>query len=78
MSYKIKRRPFKLGTSWAITLPPGWCRYYGDRISTVTVVGHTLLIIAPKGLEEHALRIVKEGENAELHSNSTADRTAQD
>ena len=78
MSYKIKRRPFKLGTSWAITLPPGWCRYYGDRISTVTVVGHTLLIIAPKGLEEHALRIIKEGENAELYSNSNADHTAQE
>ena len=70
MSYKMERKPFKIGTSWAITLPQGWCRYYGDRISTVTMVGHALLIIAPKGLEEHALRIVKEEENAGLHSNS--------
>jgi len=78
MSYKIKRKPFKLGTSWAITLPPGWCRYYGDRISTVTVVGHALLIIAPKGLEEHALRIIKEGENAELLSSPNTVCAAQE
>lgn len=66
MSYKIERKPFKLGTSWAITLPPGWCNYYGERISKITMVGHTLLILAPKGLEEYALRIVEEEENAEL------------
>ena len=60
MSFKTKRKTFKIGQSHAVTLPPGWCAYYGDRIKTVTILGHSVLILAPKGLESIAQRLVEE------------------
>jgi len=64
MGIKIERKPFRIGSSFAVTLPLGWCQYYGDRISTVTVFGHDVLILAPKGLEEQAQRMIEIIENS--------------
>ncbi len=44
----------------SLALPKAWCDYFGDRIDTVTVVGQNVLIVAPQGLEERALRMIKE------------------
>ncbi len=59
MGFKITRKPFRIGASQAITLPHGWCAYYGERISTLTILGDTLLVIAPEGLEKQALRLAE-------------------
>ena len=54
MGFKITRKPFRIGASQAITLPHGWCSFYGDRIRTLTILGNTLLVIAPQGMEKQA------------------------
>ncbi|GAG13857.1 unnamed protein product [marine sediment metagenome] len=62
MSFMIKRKTFKIGQSHAVTLPVGWCNYYGDRIKTLTILGHNVLILAPQGLEDTAQRLIEEME----------------
>jgi len=44
----------------SLTLPKAWCEYFADRLETVTVVGQNILIVAPEGLEERALKLIKE------------------
>lgn len=63
MSFMIQRKTFKIGQSHAVTLPMGWCNYYGDRIKTITVIGHSILLLVPKGLENEAQRLIREVEN---------------
>jgi len=60
MGFKIERKPFKIGSSMAVTLPPAWCAYYGDRIGTLTLVGNTVLILAPQGLEVQAQKMIEQ------------------
>jgi len=62
MGIKIHRTTYKLGSSRAVTLPIGWCEFYGKRADKVTIIGNTLLIIAPEGLEEQAAKLVEEME----------------
>lgn len=62
MSFMTKRRTFRVGQSRCVTLPPGWCAFYGDRINTITVLGHDVLMLAPRGLEDIAQRLVEEVE----------------
>lgn len=62
MGFTLQRKTFKIGSSHAVTLPAGWCQYYSGRIDTLTVIGGDLLILAPKGLEEKAERLMKEVE----------------
>jgi len=59
MGFRIERKPFKIGQSYAVTLPLGWIDYYGKRVTKVTIIGNTLLIIAPEGLEEQAAKLVE-------------------
>jgi len=59
---RVTRRTYKIGASRGITLPATWCHYYHDRIATVTLIGEDVLILAPKGLEEKAERLMKEVE----------------
>ena len=66
MGIRLKRKPFKIGSSWVVTLPQNWCEYYRERIKTVTIVGHSILMLAPEGMEERALKITRqEEENAD-------------
>ena len=62
MGLKVSRRTFKIGASHAVTLPASWCRYYHDRITTVTLIGEDVLILAPEGLEDKAEKLMKEME----------------
>ena len=62
MAFRIERRPFKIGSSLAITLPPAWCSYYRDRLTPITMLGNTILILAPKGLEAQAQKLIEEVE----------------
>ena len=54
MGLKLKRKIFKIGQSYAVTLPPAWVSYYGSQVAEVTIIGSDLLIIAPAGLELQA------------------------
>lgn len=62
MSFMTKRKIFRIGHSHAVTLPVGWINYYGDRIKTVTIFGHNVLILAPEGLESIAQKLVEDME----------------
>ena len=62
MGFKAHRKTFRIGSSHAVTLPASWCQYYSGRIETLTVIGGDLLILAPKGLEGKAERLMKEVE----------------
>lgn len=62
MSFMTKRKTFKIGQSHAVTLPPGWCAYYGDRIKTITILGHSILLLVPQGLESEAQKLVEQTE----------------
>jgi len=67
MGIKIIRKPFHIGSSTAVTLPQGWCAYYGDRIKTLTILGNTLLILVPKGLEGQADKLMRRMEGANVN-----------
>ena len=62
MSFKTVRKTFRIGQSRCVTLPPAWCTFYGDRIKTVTILGHNVLILAPEGLEGIAQKLIEEVE----------------
>jgi len=64
MAFKLVRKPFKVGTSVALTLPPDWCRYYSEQLRSVTILGNGVLIIAPEGLESKAQEIFDRMESA--------------
>jgi len=55
---RVSRRTFTIGKSRAVTLPANWCRFYSDRIATVTLIGEDILMVAPEGLEEKAERLL--------------------
>lgn len=54
MGNKYIRKPFKIGGTKAITLPKSWLDYYGNRCEEITLLGDSLLILVPAGLEERA------------------------
>ena len=62
MGIRIQRTTYKLGSSRAVTLPSAWCEFYGKRIDRVTILGNTLLVIAPQGLEEQAAKLIEKME----------------
>jgi hypothetical protein len=62
MGFRVQRKSLKIGSSLAVVLPRGWCDYYGDRAKKVTIVGTTLLVIAPAGLEDQAQKLVEKVE----------------
>ena len=63
MGIKLQRHIYKLGASWAVTLPLAWVNYYGDRVKRVTILGNSILVIAPEGLESEAEKLMEEVEN---------------
>jgi hypothetical protein len=63
MAIKIQRKPFKIGSSIAVTLPRSWCDFYGHRVDKVTIFGGKLLIICPSGLEVEASELISDLEN---------------
>jgi len=65
MGFKISRKLFHIGRSQAVTLPAGWCAYYGSRVNKVTILGNSLLIIVPSGLEDKAQKLAEEIERDE-------------
>ena len=58
MAFKSERKPFKIGNSRGIILPTSWCRYYTNRIDSVTIIEDQVLIIAPVGLEGKAQAMI--------------------
>ena len=63
MTLKVIRKPFKIGTSRALILPTHWCNYYAGRIDKVTIIEDGVLVVAPRGLEERAQRMIEQVEN---------------
>jgi hypothetical protein len=62
LGIKVQRHTYRLGASRAVTLPPAWVNYYGDRANKVTIIGSSLLVIAPEGLEAEAEKLIMEAE----------------
>ena len=61
-----KRKVFAIGRSRAITLPKPWLDFHGERATReLTIFGDSVLILAPKGLEKKAKRIMEGIENNE-------------
>ena len=61
MAFKVVRKvSMDANGKRSLTLPKAWCEYFADRLETVTVVGQNILIVAPEGLEERALKLIKE------------------
>jgi hypothetical protein len=58
MGFLIKRKVFRLGRSYALSLPSWWCDYY--HVKAVTLVGDALVIVAPEGYEEQARELIEE------------------
>lgn len=59
MGFTLTRKSFRIGASTAVTLPADWCRYYGERINSLTMFGDEVLILAPAGLEDQAKRLLQ-------------------
>jgi len=66
MGIKLVRHTYRLGASRAVTLPLAWCNYYGDRVNQVTILGNSVLVIVPEGLELEAEKLMKEVRHMEL------------
>jgi len=62
MGLRLKRKLTRIGTSRVLTLPTAWLTYYGDRVNEVTLIGSSLLIIAPIGLEAQAEKLARKME----------------
>ena len=63
MGIKLQRQTYKLGSSRAVTLPLPWVNFYGERVRRVTILGNSILVIAPEGLELEAEKLMKEVEH---------------
>jgi len=64
MAFVVTRKTSISRGKHMVTLPKAWCDYFGEQIKTVTLVGQSLIIVAPQGLEERALRLIKEDHDA--------------
>ena len=66
MGCKVTRRTYKIGSSTGVTLPKSWLDYHGkDKVDELTLIGNSILVIAPRGLEEKARQIVEGLERGE-------------
>lgn len=59
MAIKVQRQVYRLGKSKVITLPPAWLNFYGDRVNKVTIVGESILLVVPEGLESQAEKLLE-------------------
>ena len=68
MGIRVKRKVFRLcsGKARGITLPAAWLSYLGSDVSTVTIIGNDVLVIAPPGLEKKAEEMVAYMESREV------------
>jgi len=64
MGSKNTRKTFIIGHSKAITLPKSWLEYHGkEKTAELTLLGDAILLVAPKGLEGKAKRVLELLEN---------------
>ena len=71
MGVRVTRATRKLGGSRIVTLPAQWVRYFGPRADHITIVGESLLVLAPEGFEAEADQLARE-----LEDRSAANRRA--
>jgi hypothetical protein len=67
----IKKRVFKHGATSCIGLPQSWLRFYGSRAEEITLMGGSILLVVPSGLESQAEALVKQMESPWLMPDST-------
>ena len=66
MAYKQKRKPIKVGkSSKAVILPKPWLDYHGEDAESLTLFGDAILIVAPRGQEDKARRLIEASERTE-------------
>jgi hypothetical protein len=63
MAIMLKKKVFHHGATSCIGLPQSWLRFYGNRASEITLMGGSILLIVPGGLEPQAEALVKQMEN---------------
>ena len=64
MGYREKRRAIRVGkSSRAVILPKPWLDYHGDKVDELTLLGDAVLIIAPRGYEDKAQRMLEAAED---------------
>lgn len=63
MAIVFKKRVFRHGASNGISLPQSWLKYYGSRAEEITLMGGSILLIVPGGLEPQAEALVKQMED---------------
>ena len=63
MAIRFKKSVFKIGKSHAITLPNSWLAYYGDRANKITLMGGSILLVVPQGLEFQGESLIKHMED---------------
>lgn len=74
MGIKVQRATHRQGASRSLSLLVSWCRYYGQRVDRVTIVGDCLLIVAPEGFEDEATKVA-EGIEQRLMPNGVKEET---
>jgi len=63
MAITFKKRVFKRGASQGISLPQSWLKYYGSRAEEITLMGGSIHLVVPSGLEAQAEALVKQMES---------------
>ena len=63
MAITFKKRVFKRGASQGISLPQSWLKYYGSRAEEITLMGGSILLVVPSGLEPQAEQLVAQMES---------------
>jgi len=64
MGYKEKRKLIRVGkTAKGVILPKPWLDYHGNKAENLTLLGDTILIIAPEGYEEKARKLLDNAED---------------
>lgn len=65
MGFREKRKLIKAGpVSKALILPKPWLDYHGEDANVLTLLGNSILILAPKGYEKKAKRILELAEGS--------------
>jgi hypothetical protein len=70
MAIMFKKKVFHHGATSCIGLPQSWLRYYGSRAEEITLMGGSILLIVPSGLESQAEALVKQMESPWLMPDS--------
>jgi len=72
LGYKEKRKLIHVGkSSRAVIMPKPWLDYHGERAEHLTLLGNSILIVVPQGLEEKAQAVLDAMDNVGVDEKKT-------